>query len=343
MTQKVHNAIKPRIAFLEVTSKCSLKCNHCINYKYDGQDLSLYSIQSILEKLKQSGVELIKFTGGEPFERNDFSQIILKCENLELNYIIYSNGLNLDFEWLGASTLSNLISIRVSFDGFKETHDQIRGKGNFDIIFGNLLKNVRKYPDIEFTINYTINTINYNQLTDFDHLLTKCGLPVNINIGFIKYAGRAIEESRLLFSKEQAQRAYPIIQEELRQSSHIKKFSMLSDFYLENCSSIFGCPAANESIFISRNGDVYPCGMLKGNRNFYCGNLVYDSVDSILSSSVIRQMKSLLSESSNCQRCTAYHITCTGGCRGNAYNSLLNICGEDPNCIFYNLSKAEQV
>ena len=100
MVHQVNNEIRPRVAFLEVTSKCLLECKHCINYKYDGKDLCLDDIHFILKKLREGGVKLIKFTGGEPFDRDDFKQNVIQCEDMGLKYIIYYNGMNLGFDWL---------------------------------------------------------------------------------------------------------------------------------------------------------------------------------------------------------------------------------------------------
>ena len=335
---QVDNEKKIKIAFLEITSKCSLKCKHCINYQYDGNDLSLNDIYSVLKKLREGGIELIKFTGGEPFDRDDFKQIVFQCEDIGLKYIIYSNGMSQGIDWL--NTLLNLDSVRISFDGYKKTHDYVRGKGNFNVVFKNLVNNIRVYPNIKFVANYTVNAQNYNQIKDFDQLLTKHKLDVNINLGFIKYAGRAIRQKELLFSQNKAESVYLTIQQQIIKCSHIDKFSMLSKYYLENYFNTFGCPAARESIFVSRNGDVYPCGMFKGNKSFYCGNLVSKSLNSILLSSPIKYMNSLLLMSDGCMQCNAYQKNCTGGCRGNAYNILNGLCGVDPNCIFYNVFKS---
>lgn len=338
MEHQVNDKITPRVAFLEVTSKCSLKCKHCINYKYAGEDVCVDDIYLILKKLREGGVRLIKFTGGEPFDRDDFKKIIFQCEDMGLKYIIYSNGVNLGFDWI--KSLSNLDSIRVSFDGYRQTHDYVRGKGNFDMVFQNLINGVRTYPNVKFVANYTINKKNYKQIQDFDSLLSKYGLDVSINIGFIKYAGRAVLQDEILFSQEDAESVYLLIQQELMRCSHIDKFSMLSKFYLKNYCNSFGCPAAREAIFITRNGDVYPCGMFKGNKKFFCGNLIRESLDSVLMSHIIRSMNSLALMSNRCRQCEAYNKICTGGCRGNAYATLNGLCGSDPNCVFYNVIKA---
>ena len=337
MKHAEHSEIRPQTAFLELTSKCSLSCKHCINYRYDGKDLEFQTVKSILEKLSQGGVELIKITGGEPFDRDDLPEVVSCCEALGLKYIIYTNGIHIDSEWL--HSLNNLESIRVSFDGYRHTHDYVRGSGNFNLVFDNLVDNVTRYPNIHFTVNYTINKINYMQLVDLDNLLSENNLNVNINIGFVKYAGRAIEHDNLVFSKEEAMTAFPIIQGEILQCDHIAKFSMLSKYYLENYSTKFGCPAGQETIFIARNGDVYPCGMLKGNKQFFCGNISRDSFDQIIGSDVIFRMNSLSGVNLECSQCPAYQRICTGGCRGNAYNMLNDICEVDLNCIFYRIAK----
>lgn len=327
----------PKIAFLELTSKCSLNCKHCINYRYDGKDLDFRTVRLILEKLSQGGVEQIKITGGEPFDRDDLPEVVSRCEALGLKYIIYTNGIHVDGEWL--HSLNHLESIRVSFDGYRHTHDYIRGSGNFDLVFDNLVDNVARFPNVHFTVNYTINKINYMQLVDLDNLLSENNLNVNINIGFIKHAGRAVGNDSLVFSREEAMTAFPIIQNEILKCDHIGTFSMLSKYYLDNYSTKFGCPAGQEALFIARNGDVYPCGMLKGNKHFFCGNILIDSFDQIIGSDVICRMNSLAGMNSKCTKCSAYQRICTGGCRGNAYNTLNDICGTDLNCIFYFIAK----
>lgn len=337
MKQSERMVARPKTAFLELTSKCSLNCKHCINYRYDGNDMDFHTVRSILEKLNQGGVERIKFTGGEPFDRNDFPEIVSCCEKLGLKYIIYTNGIHIDGEWL--HSLNLLESIRVSFDGYRHTHDFVRGSGNFDLVFGNLVDNVTRYPNIRFTVNYTINKINYMQLVDLDNLISKNNLNVNINIGFIKHAGKAAGNDGLVFNMEESMAAFPIIQNEISQCNHIGTFSMLSRYYLENYSAKFGCPAGQEAVFIARNGDVYPCGMLKGNKHFFCGNIARNSFDQIIESDVICLMSSLSGVDLKCTQCSAYQRICTGGCRGNAYNMLNDICGADPNCIFYYIAK----
>lgn len=324
-------------AFLEVTSRCSLKCKHCINFRFDGNDMELSAIRSILEKLKCGGIERIKFTGGEPFAREDFPQIVSCCEELGLMYIIYTNGIKMKGDWL--HSLKFLQSVRVSFDGVRETHDYVRGDGNFDVVFGNLVSNAVKYPNIHFTVNYTINKINYMQLVEMDTLLTQNNLDVDINIGFVKYAGRAVEDPNLVFSEEDAETVVPVIQRDIMRCNHIGRFSMLSKTYLDHFASKFGCPAGRESIFIAINGDVYPCGMLKGKKEFLCGNIFDDSFHRIIGSNVILSMNSLTGMNSKCAQCSVYQKSCTGGCRGNALNRLNDICGLDHNCIFYRVSK----
>lgn len=337
MKQLVRSTVRPQTAFLELTSKCSLNCKHCINYRYDGSDMDFNTIKSILEKLRQGGIERIKFTGGEPFDRGDLPEIVMCCEELGLRYIIYTNGMHIDGEWI--HSLNLLEGIRVSFDGYRHSHDYVRGSGNFNLVFDNLVDNVAKYPNVNFTVNYTINKVNYRQLVDFDALLSKYNLNVNINLGFIKHAGKASEDQGLVFTLEEAMAIVPIIQNEISQCSHIRTFSMLSKYYLDNFSTEFGCPAGKEAVFIARNGDVYPCGMLKGNKQFVCGNISTDAFDRILESDAISLMRSLTAADSKCNQCPAYQKICTGGCRGNAYNILNDISGADPNCLFYFVAK----
>jgi len=333
----INGVLSPRVAFFEVTSMCTLKCLHCINSKTKSKDLKLKEVQLVLNKLKTGGIQLLKFTGGEPFERADFEEIVMTCEQLHINYMIYSNGMNLGFEWLGS--LTHLCCLRVSFDGFQETHDYIRGKGNFELVISNLKKLISDCRNLRVQINYTINAMNYYQLIALDQYLTENAIDVSINLGFIKYAGKALEHKGLVFSRDSAERTLQIIQNDIERCSHINEFTMLSDFYLKHYGNFFGCPAAKEAIYIANNGDVYPCGMLKGNKQFYCGNVAKTKLEKVMDSAAMSSMKNINDIPYRCSQCEIFGIRCTGGCRGNAYNKLGEICGDDINCAFYDIVK----
>jgi sulfatase maturation enzyme AslB (radical SAM superfamily) len=132
-----------KISF-SVTYLCNLKCKNCnIWCKYQespekiAEELEPNEYIKIFSKLPKS-LSIIEFTGGEPFLKKDFDEIIIWALRLLRPYRIYipTNGfltkrienvvrkvLSSD-EW--KKSTSELI-IGTSIDGFKEIHDYLRG------------------------------------------------------------------------------------------------------------------------------------------------------------------------------------------------------------------------
>lgn len=103
--QDLHkNARKERIllrVMFELTYSCNFKCRHCYlppSYikKYQKTELGTGEIFSILEQLRDIGCFYLGFTGGEPFLRKDFMQILWHAKKCGFQIIIYTNGSLID-------------------------------------------------------------------------------------------------------------------------------------------------------------------------------------------------------------------------------------------------------
>ncbi len=84
---------------IEVTSNCNLRCKHCLNnYSYPVKERenivqpSLKQLFRLLEKIKELGVDYVKFTGGEPFMRGDIEKLFEKAKALGLSISLNTNG-----------------------------------------------------------------------------------------------------------------------------------------------------------------------------------------------------------------------------------------------------------
>lgn len=74
-------SIIPKEIMLEITDRCNLNCDFCFNKLYvakkrDGKELDTKSIKQIIDKVKASGVKIIRFTGGEPLLRKDIFELM---------------------------------------------------------------------------------------------------------------------------------------------------------------------------------------------------------------------------------------------------------------------------
>ncbi|MFH1513375.1 MAG: radical SAM protein, partial [Bacillota bacterium] len=64
-------------AHWSVTGRCNLKCRHCYMNAPQGQgELPLPAMARIARALCEGGATSVKLTGGEPFMRKDFFDLI---------------------------------------------------------------------------------------------------------------------------------------------------------------------------------------------------------------------------------------------------------------------------
>lgn len=91
---------RPALAHLdlELTERCNNACIHCyINLpEMDAQaktrELSTARWQTILDQAAALGVLSVRFTGGEPLLRDDFTEIYLHARRLGLKVTLFTNG-----------------------------------------------------------------------------------------------------------------------------------------------------------------------------------------------------------------------------------------------------------
>jgi MoaA/NifB/PqqE/SkfB family radical SAM enzyme len=117
-----------------VTSICNEKCRHCFYWEELNQrgDLTLDQIKKVSQTMPE--ITDLWISGGEPFMRKDLPEIIETFyRNNHVRWInLPTNGLfkNRVHEWLDRilDRCPQLhIDLNVSLDGFRETHERIRG------------------------------------------------------------------------------------------------------------------------------------------------------------------------------------------------------------------------
>jgi len=128
-----------------INNSCNLRCKHCYypNTHENEKPLEINALSSdewhklTLETI-DAGFKHISIVGKEPFLVPEKLQAILDAVKIKedegikgLQPEILTNGILLpeNINWLSKY---NLHFLSVSFDGFKEDHDKIRGEGNYE-------------------------------------------------------------------------------------------------------------------------------------------------------------------------------------------------------------------
>jgi len=162
-----------------VNDNCNLKCSHCYvasTHKdiLEGKALSLDEWSKIIDNALNLGVTHFSIIGKEPLLSPTVTKRILeRLDGKGVSYEIITNGILIpeNIDWLKKFNF-NFFSI--SFDGYQEDHDKIRGEGNYQKTRKGLL--VAKKAGLKnLTVTHTVMPHNIKHLDKMIQDLAKCG------------------------------------------------------------------------------------------------------------------------------------------------------------------------
>ena len=254
----------------ELTANCNYRCIHCRMdddrcYDYSNE-LSIIEIKKILIELQQLGIQQINYSGGEPFCRSEFLEILKYTSDLGFKIGITSNGSFIDsFMAEKLCLIENIDLVQISLDGCdNKTHDFIRGvsgayEGAIDAI-----KNLKKFG-IRTGAVATVMNCNKEQIEGILHLLLELGVDTFGARRFMPVGHGSTYIKNLVVSKEDYY-AHCI-----KWSEYIQKFGDKIQLYIEEPlmgilendlpdSWIFsGCIGGTTYGAIMAEGEVRPC------------------------------------------------------------------------------------
>ena len=288
-----HNILPEYVTFF-VTNECNARCEHCFYWKELGAPVNALSLGEI-EKISGTMGDFLflLLTGGEPFLRNDFSEIVkIFYKNNNVRKInIFTNG-NLPKETSVVMTKimtecpDAYITLFVSLDEIGDEHDKNRGiKG----IYKNALETIRCMKEIQavyakLTLGIALVYTSFNEKRILDiYNFCKGNIKVDtINCAFIRGAVRNtnakacsidnfIELQKTLENdliKNRLRGARDPILGNLVAAVKFESFTQLIKIVKED-RYLFPCYAGKINAVIYPNGDVFPCELL----NEKMGNL----------------------------------------------------------------------
>jgi radical SAM protein with 4Fe4S-binding SPASM domain len=314
------NLSKPYKLTFAVTYWCNYRCVHCnIWQKRPQNELTLDEIREFSKKYPY--FKWFNLTGGEPFLRRDFVEIVKALKESSLNPILFNtttNSFNQNYiyekvkEILGLRIPKNVVVI--SLDGYKELHEKIRGVPNsFDraIELFSLLKNLSKeHKNFTTYFGYTLSHFNVgNFLKTFFEVkkiiknITLDDFHINIYHISAHYYSNVSEDIR---EEEKINEELSKLIK-LKTIAKTKTINFIDNIYLKKAyeylktnKTPFSCKALTSSVFIDSWGYVYPCTIW----NFPLGNLRENNYDlkKVLSSekAKITRLKAIKLKCPNC-------------------------------------------
>ena len=311
--------------YLHVTDHCNLHCLGCYSYishRNAEDDLSLVQIQIILKKLVEAGVGSLIISGGEPLFRKDLREICqyAKSEGIDTLQVI-SNG-TMPKECYD-QIIPFIDKLTISVDGYDTNVTYIRDEGIMPSVIDTIIYCKDK---VETTFVATLHKKNLFDQQKYYELAER--LDVDFNFSLL-----TVESQDELFKD------YIITEKDFAKNIELaNKISNRSEIHSTpscNLECRKACGAGKKMISVSANGDVYPCHMLHRDE-LYMGNILEDSLESILFSSGNLLKDFTVDNKKKCKECK-YKYLCGGGCNARAYLETGDFKNTDSTCI---ISKA---
>ncbi|MDC1054073.1 radical SAM protein [Alphaproteobacteria bacterium] len=271
-----------------VTNRCNARCSFCF-IDFDNPDtfkheLTLDEIDKFSKKLGPS-LNNLNITGGEPFARKDFTDIVLtffKNTSLDSVYITTNGSLTPRVTKFAKVMKEQFpdkkIFFSFSIDSFEDEHNRIRKVKN---IFSNCIQSYREVSEIsdniQANIAITVTKENYKIVTKlYKTLKEKYGIS---SITAILVRDEGVYKTENEYKKlilEAYTNLTDLIKKDLNSVNFGYKtslkskvmnaknkisYSMIKKTYEEN-SFISTCHAGKIFGVIKANGDVMPCEVL---------------------------------------------------------------------------------
>ena len=169
--------------FWECTLRCNLNCRHCgsdCHMLSDNIDMPLGDFRRVLDEIRahQDPSKVMVITsGGEPTMRSDLALCGAEITRRGFVWGMVSNGMLLSPDKLDEFVSAGLKSLAISFDGFENDHNWMRGNSHS---FNNVLRAIegmRQHPGLTWDVITCVNQRTIQYLPRFRDYLVSLGVP----------------------------------------------------------------------------------------------------------------------------------------------------------------------
>lgn len=321
-----------------ITKKCNLSCLWCYeSASKHNREMPISEIKVIIDQLSNlPNLEKLVLTGGEPFIHKDIDGIIQYCFDKNIKHVHITTNATIALDKILKKYIGKNISLSVSIDGLNKIHDNIRGTGSFE----KSIDNIKKAKDMGFDVSVTttVSKNNIDDVSDMALFLAKVEIS-QLKFQRMRLLGEGKDKSDLILNKQDNKElTYKILQLKKALSENIGVgykdpfLNTIDEKYLCNIGERIdshicgGCRCGMSYLFITVDGDVYPCPFLK----ISLGNVSNKKIDEIwLNSKLLRAFR-IKENYTKCKSCKFWGVC--RGCRAEAFIHTKDVFGEDPGC-----------
>lgn len=344
--------------FWSITGRCNYRCRHCYMDAPDGAlgELSHEEAVELIDQMADCGVLRVDITGGEPFVRKDFWQLIdrILSHNMTIGQV-YTNGWLLteqvleEFENRGIRP-----GINISLDCLG-WHDWLRGvEGAEEAALSALsLCKKRGFPTGVATCIHKGNLASFRETVN---RLAELGITAikaanisdtdlwkqnsqGLELTYGEYVDAMLAYIPAFFADGMPMDLILCGVAELNRGS--TDYHVIPERWdgTESCLDCHLCGAARASCYITPEGRLLPCMPMTSCKEqeqfplFQDIGLRAGLSDSNYMQFVDKRIKDLMEANKKCADCP-YLLKCGGGCRAAALMETGNLLGEDPDLCF---------
>lgn len=280
-------------AVIGVTYRCNARCHMCNTWQITSDENELKP--SDYEKLPH--LKMVNITGGEPFLRQDLTDIIDVLKRKTARIVISTNGFLTDRIVAVAQKYPD-IGIRVSLEGLSATNDELRGiKHGFDKGLKTIVElKHRGMKDIGFGI--TVSDKNAKDMMDLYKLA--CAMDLEFSTAIIHNTYYFHKDDNVITIKDEIIAELEKLKTEFFRTNRPKNWlrayfidGMISYFINDNPRPL-PCLAGSETFYLDPFGDMFPCNAM----NTRMGNIREQSFEEIWES---RQAQKVRTCVKNCK------------------------------------------
>jgi SynChlorMet cassette radical SAM/SPASM protein ScmE len=344
----------PKTIDISLTGKCNLKCRYCFynDSMEKASDLPTETWLSFFRELGAIGVRKLCLSGGEPFIRKDFFELIDGIIENKMRYNILTNGTLVDekviTKFAKGKRRLRLDSIQVSIDGSKaEIHDQSRPPKSFD----KALSALKLLKAHNFPVNVRV-TINRHNVDDLDNIATLLIDEVGLK-GFstneADYQGSArCQGQDIILTVDERKRAMTSLVNINRQfdgrigaqAGPLSRIKMMTEITekiargekgMPGRGTLCSCGGVFSKMAVLHDGTFVPCNMLPDLVMGRIGEITLEEAwQTHPNINKVRERRKIpISELEECHDCP-YSGFCSGGCPGTVMAKTGKLNGIDP-------------
>ena len=274
--------------FLEVTSRCNARCEHCgsrCDGNMQGEEVSAEDLKKTLKEIAEHYdpyYVYLNVTGGEPLMRKDLFDILNYAVSLGYRWGMTTNGMLINEKMFKKIEEAKMSTVSVSIDGLKETHEKFRRVPNsFDKIIDGI-KMMLKSDVIQIVqVTTVVNKRNIHELEELYQLLVDLGIKYwrVVNCDPI---GRANDNSEILLDMEDYKTLFDFILAKQKEGKMTDITYGCSHFVgaeleTEVRHHYFYCLTGLTIASILSNGDIFVCPNVPRRPELIQGNIKTDS------------------------------------------------------------------